>query len=73
MTDHDYCEISGARLDRRSAPKPPVHPDIIEVLQACEEYFDNRADADHNGVNFVANEEMRLLIDVRAALKLAGG
>ena len=40
-----------------------------EVLQECEDYFDNRADADgRSDGSFVGNEEMRLLILVRAAL-----
>lgn len=42
--------------------------EMIAVLEECEEYFDNRQDADHNGENFVPNTEMKLLamiIDVK--------
>ena len=38
------------------------------VLGECEEYFDQRADADHNGVSFIANDEMRLLTEIREVL-----
>jgi len=47
---------------------------IVEVLYECEEYFDNRADADCVGdpPHFVGNKEMQLLGEVREALKAAG-
>ena len=35
-----------------------------------EEYFDNRADADHDDTGFVPNKEMRLLQETRAAIEL---
>lgn len=38
----------------------------------CEEYFDNRADADCDQDGFIPNEEMKLLQVVREALKKAG-
>lgn len=44
----------------------------LEALQACEEYFDNRADADCDPDGFIPNEEMKLLSIVREALKKAG-
>jgi hypothetical protein len=47
-------------------------PELLEALQECEEYFDNRADADHDETGFVPNEEMKLLTTVRAALAKAG-
>jgi hypothetical protein len=31
-----------------------------EVFQTIIDYFDNRADADHDGERFIPNEEMRL-------------
>ena len=45
--------------------------DMREALIECEEYFDNRADADCEGdpLEFVPNKEMRLLNAVQAALK----
>ena len=36
-----------------------------ELLDDVDEYFDNRADADHDGEGYVGNEEMRLLSRLR--------
>jgi hypothetical protein len=47
-------------------------PDLLEALQECEEYFDNRADADCDQDGFIPNEEMKLLAVVRDALRKAG-
>lgn len=43
---------------------------LVEALDDCEDYFDNRADADCEGdpLQFVPNKEMRLLSQVREAL-----
>ena len=41
---------------------------MAEALTECEEYFDSRADADHNGSRFVPNAEMRMLNTVRSAM-----
>ena len=40
-----------------------------EALDACEDYFDNKADADCDQDGFIPNEEMKLLTLVRAASK----
>lgn len=48
------------------------HFDLIEALDACEDYFDNRADADCDQDGYIPNEEMKLLQVVRGALKKAG-
>lgn len=45
---------------------------MIEALDACEDYFDNRADADCDQDGYIPNEEMKLLTLVREALKKAG-
>lgn len=42
---------------------------IKEVLEECEEYFDDKADADHDENGPVINKEMRLLARVRQALE----
>ncbi|MCZ7488218.1 hypothetical protein [Rhizobium rhizogenes] len=42
--------------------------EIIEALEACEEYFDNRADADLDQDGYIPNDEMLLLMKVREAL-----
>lgn len=48
---------------------------LIETLTAalaeCEDYFDNRADADCDQDGFIPNEEMKLLQGVREALAAA--
>ncbi|MGN7750601.1 hypothetical protein [Sinorhizobium sp. 22678] len=46
--------------------------DLIAALQECEDYFDNRADADCDQDGYIPNEEMKLLQVVREALKKAG-
>lgn len=45
-----------------------VAPEVLEALLQCEDYFDNRADADCDQDGFIPNEEMRLLSAVREAL-----
>ena len=45
---------------------------IVEILQQCEEYFDNRADAWTKDGYWVQNEEGRLLHEVGAALDILG-
>lgn len=47
--------------------------EMLEALREAEEYFDNRADADHDETGFVPNEEMKLLTVVRAAIAKATG
>jgi len=39
------------------------------ALDECEDYFDNRADADCDQDGFIPNEEMKLLHVVRTALE----
>lgn len=41
---------------------------LREALDECEDYFDNRADADCDQDGFIPNKEMQLLTTVRAAL-----
>lgn len=43
--------------------------DLIELLIECEEYFDNKADADCDETGFIPNKEMHLLTMVREALR----
>lgn len=40
---------------------------MLEALDECEEYFDNKADADCDQDGFVPNAEMKLLSQVRLA------
>lgn len=48
-------------------------PELLEALYEAEEYFDNRADADHDETGFVPNKEMKLLVSIRAAITKAEG
>ena len=41
---------------------------MAKALDECEDYFDNRADADCDQDGFIQNEEMKLLQVVREAL-----
>jgi hypothetical protein len=43
---------------------------IRSALQQCEEYLDQRADADCDETGFIPNEEMTLLAEVRDALSM---
>jgi len=43
-------------------------PAIRELLEACEAYFADRADADIDASGPTGNEEMGLLVQVREAL-----
>jgi hypothetical protein len=47
--------------------------EMYEALKDCEEYFDSRADADHNGERYVGNAEMDFLVMIRAAIAKAEG
>lgn len=46
-------------------------PDMLAALKECEEYFDNRADADGDSTGFTPNAEMNMLVMVRAAIAKA--
>lgn len=60
-------------VDDANARLIAAAPDMLEALYEAEEYFDNRADADHDETGFVPNEEMKLLAVVRAAIAKATG
>lgn len=47
--------------------------ETLDALTECEEYFDNRADADCDQDGFIPNKEMRLLAVVRNAIAKAEG
>lgn len=49
-------------------------PDLLETLRECEEYFDNRADAEYfpDSAAPVPNKEMTLLTAIREAIGKAG-
>jgi hypothetical protein len=42
---------------------------LREALAECEDYFENRSDADCDETGFIPNEEMKMMTMVQAALK----
>lgn len=44
---------------------------LTDTLVDCEDYFDQRADADTDQDGYVPNDEMRLLVAIREALSKA--
>jgi regulator of replication initiation timing len=56
---------SNAALEAENARLRACLAEAMYALIECEEYFDNRADADHDGIGFVANEEMKLQVMIR--------
>ena len=62
-----------ANEEKHSATIEAQNRDLLEALKECEEYFDQRADADHNGERYVGNAEMKMLTVVRDAIARAGG
>ncbi len=48
--------------------KDTIINELLGTLIDCEDYFDNRADADCDQDGFIPNEEMRLLSSVREAI-----
>lgn len=63
----DFDHRIDAHLSTPSAPDPRV----VELVRAAREaayWLKDRADADHNGVSFIANDEMRLADELEAAL-----
>jgi hypothetical protein len=66
---------SGVKMTPLYAHPPSNNQELIEALRECEDYFDERADAEyHPGQDApTGNEEMRMLVTVRSALsKLEG-
>lgn len=45
-----------------------MHPDLAAIIDQIEEYLEARMDADCDQDGFIPNEEMKLLIELRAAL-----
>jgi hypothetical protein len=43
--------------------------ELRDYLERVAEYMDDRADADHNGISFIANEEMVLLTETKGWLE----
>lgn len=76
MSDAEWREWADSVIEanRKRAQIEAAAPDLLEALAECEEYFDNRADADWDAEDgFIPNKEMRLLSLVREALAKAEG
>lgn len=69
-TPDDACAFELWKREKH----PIADPTWEAVLLRCREYFDQRADADHNGFTYIPNEEMELLqlIDDELADKTGG-
>ncbi len=48
--------------------KDAIINELLETLFECEDYFDNRADADCDQDGFIPNKEMLILSAVREAI-----
>jgi len=68
-TECDILLISKADAETALAAKDAEIAKLREALDECEDYFDNRADADCDQDGFIPNKEMELLHVVRTALK----
>jgi len=62
------CESALAKSEAQVTALEEQIEELRKALGECEEYFDGRADADHNGERFIPNSEMSLLVAIRAAL-----
>lgn len=49
-------------------PKEKLSPEIHDLLNDLHDYMSNKADADHDGDDYVPNEEMKLLTRCAEAL-----
>lgn len=51
-----------------------AHKELVITLLECEEYFDQRADAEYfpDSASPVPNEEMQLLVKIRDLLAMIG-
>jgi len=65
---HALADLTKERSDVTDEQKAR----IVAILQDCEEYFDNLADAWTEDGYWVQNEEKRLLHEVGAALDILG-
>lgn len=69
-TVEDFRAID-AGLDRLSAQLREAirqRNAMQAALEECVDYFDDRADCDHDGERFIPNAEMTLLAECRKAL-----
>lgn len=73
--EKESVEDLRAEVDRHSnaaAASRLYASEAKDALIECEDYFDNRADADCDQDGYVPNEEMKLLQVVRDAIRKAG-
>ncbi len=60
MSTHDQLMASIDELSETAMKIKRQRDALWEVLADCLEYFDERADADHDGERFIANKELTL-------------
>lgn len=60
-------------MNDRWRPTIVVTDDIRQALYDAYEYFDQRSDADHNGVRFIANTELKLASAFQAIIESIDG
>lgn len=76
VRDEELLEWAEKRADdagRLARDLVALRNDMIEVLEDCESYFDNKADADFDQDGFNPNREMVLLLAVKSAIARATG
>lgn len=66
----DAVRFADRRADANELWKidPVAAGNALDVLEQCEAYFDNRADADCDQDGLIPNKEMQLLSAVREAI-----
>jgi hypothetical protein len=60
-----HAEYQIAKLEDELDMARQMIERMHEVLDECEDYFEQRSDADHTGVTYIANQEMKLLMMIR--------
>lgn len=73
-----YKGLLIARCNQNGSHDADAHliaaaPELFALASELEDYFDQRSDADCDHVGFIPNEEMRILVSIRAAIAKAEG
>jgi len=71
--EYNIAHINGCRTTEGEANAKLIAaaPELLEALQNCLNYFEDREDADHNGEGYVLNDEMQNAEMIRAAIRKA--
>ena len=72
-SDFNYAErkafIEGAKWVAAAPAYKGDENEIIDVLNQCKEYFDDKADADYEDENYKPNKEMGILVGIEHLLE----